>query len=202
MAMNRNWLSVTIAWVIVVSFLMGMIGAWVFFLWQRESLVERTRQAVLAELPPQLVGLKGRTLIIADGYSYLPGDSELYIPTWADWQRVKANAAQNSEQYLTDRLKRTNFVLTQGENEQIAIVDTEPQPEWFDAWKGKGRFNCSDRELRATYQEAAEATMIIVKNYLSDATTNNTMVALTIHGYAVGTYRDGKLSLEGEAAEE
>ena len=196
MSNKRLW--PTIAGGLTACVIAGGVGGWMCFLWQRESLVEQTRQAVIAEFPPELVALKGRSLQVADGYPYLPDDSDLYIPTWADWQRVRTNAARNCEEYLTDRLKRRSFVITQGPDHQVVGVDTWPQPDWLDAWKGKGRFSCSDRELRATYQEAAEATMITVKSYFSGATTENTLVSLTIMGYPVGVYWNGKLTLEGE----
>jgi len=169
-----------------------------FFLWQRETLVERTRQVVLAEFPSELVTLRGRALRVAEGYSYLPGDSELYIPTWADWQRVRSNAAQNTQGFLTERLQKRMYRLTQGYECQVVQVDTWPQPDWLDAYKGKGRFSCSDRELRATYEEAAEAAMVVVKSYFPQATTKNTQVHLSVMGYPVAVYDNGELTLEGE----
>ena len=135
-------------------------------------------------------------------YPYLPDVySERYIPTLAEWRALDLTAHWNYEGGLTERLIRTSLEASALDRDLVLLVGTKPQPNW--PVYSNGRFTCSDREVRAAYQEAADSLgspciMATVRNHFPGIADKDVQIQFFIDGGEVGTWQGGKMTLEGE----
>lgn len=102
-----------------------------------------------------------------------------------------------------------NVLMGTGQESTLTVyVDSKTQPTWS-VHLGQGRFSVSDREVRLAYQEAADyvfETMIdpslpTTYKYPSESEEPTDVIFVihfTIQGYAVGTWTNGTMKLEGE----
>lgn len=77
------------------------------------------------------------------------------------------------------------------------LVDTRTQPDW-NTYLGEGRFNCSDREVGAAYEEAGKQLMQRVSWYFPVLDVEKVTIEFFIMGVPVGTWQAGKMTLAGE----
>ena len=81
------------------------------------------------------------------------------------------------------------------------LVGTQTQPEW-NMYRGDGHFSCSDREVRSTYQEAADggedSIMASVYTFFPQIADKDVTIVFFINSSPVGTWHGGKMTLEGE----
>ena len=135
-------------------------------------------------------------------YPYLWEEySETFYPTFADWQEIEMMARLNNEGPLTDRLVRTGLEVWAHSFGFFADVSTKTQPDW-DVHLGKGRFDCSDRQIRAAYQEAAEVVMEDISGFFLGISEDDVEIDFFIDGSFVGTWKNGQMMLEGEQVPE
>ena len=137
-------------------------------------------------------------------YPYLPAEySKLYIPTRAEWEVVCLTAVQNYEGALSDKLRQTHVaVRAMPTSGLVLLVDTKPQPGW-NVYRGNGRWNCSDRELRAAYEEAADSTsalsiMPMVRSFFPGIANKDVEIQFFVNGGSVGAWTDGVMTLAGD----
>ena len=136
-------------------------------------------------------------------YPYLPAEySEPLIPTKAEWRELSLSAELNYEGALTEKLVRTHFDANVMPEGLIILVDTKTQPSW-NVYRGNDRWSCSDRELRAAYEEAADSTssasiMPWVRLFFAGIADNDVEIRFHIKGGPVGTWTDGIMTLAGE----
>ena len=131
-------------------------------------------------------------------YPYLPEKySEAYTPTLAEWRGIVLCSICNSSSYLTDRLLRCSMVAVAKPAHLFVNVDTKTQPGW-NTYLGNGRFSCSDREVRAAYEEAAAEGMQFVWVLFPEISESDVQIEFQIQGALVGTWQGGKMTLEGE----
>lgn len=116
---------------------------------------------------------------------------------------VRMIAVMNTDAYgLTDRLikKSFNADIIQSTAEKpsniMAMVDTLTQPIW-NVYRGNGRFSVSDRELRATYQEAGTVVCKDICGFFP-VSMDRVTIQFSINGAYVGVWRDGVMKLAGE----
>ena len=130
-------------------------------------------------------------------YPYLPMEYELaHISTWAEWAALCFTAHYNSEECLSGRLVKTGLNVYLEDCLDL-LVGTNTQPDW-NVYLGSGRFSCSDREVRAAYEEAAEKLMKHVRVWFSGIADEDVRIDFEILGSEVGTGQGGKMTLEGE----
>ena len=131
-------------------------------------------------------------------YPYLPEKySDHYVPTLAEWKELKLVAYKNRVGTLTSRLIKDGLSAYLLEQYLSLVVGTETQPSWK-VYRGNGRFSCADREIRAAYQEAAEKLVRDVRIYFPGIAEKDVQIDFFILGAPVGTWQDGKMTLEGE----
>ena len=87
-------------------------------------------------------------------------------------------------------------------NSLRVIMHTETQASWdVFSWE-QMRFQVSDREVRAAYQEAAAKVLELVRIFLPEDETGledrDIEILFTARGIKIGTWRDGKMYLAGE----
>jgi len=135
-------------------------------------------------------------------YPSLPAAySAPYMPTLGEWRALEFTAHENCSEFLTNRLIRRSCRAHLSPEGLKVIVDTRPQPTW-DVYLGNGRFACSDRELRAAYEEAADGSSTSIMNYVRalfpGIDSNHVVIEFGIQGSLVGTWHNGRMTLEGE----
>ena len=135
-------------------------------------------------------------------YPYLPEKYSLaYVPTLAEWSVLHLTARQNNEAYLTSRLIKKSCTATALGSHLRVQVETETQAGW-NTYLGKGRFSCSDQEVRTAYEEAADGSAVSiidwVRLYFAGISDENVRIHFRIRGDDVGTWQGGKMTLEGE----
>ena len=121
------------------------------------------------------------------------------IITDKDLVALELTAYSNNTDFLTERLQQTSFTAYWhfDTHELHLFVDTRPQPDW-PTYLGNGRFSCSDREVRAAYEEAATNVMERVRYYFPRITDRQVTIDFAVLGAPVGTWRGGRMVLEGE----
>lgn len=133
-------------------------------------------------------------------YPYLPDRySEAYTPSLAEWTALRFMAGANNEYCLTSRLYQEGLRAYAQPSQLELIVLTQVQPSWK-VYLGNGRFACSDREVRSAYEEAGESVMKMVRVDFPEISANDVIIHFAVHdssGY-LGTWRGGKMTLEGE----
>jgi len=136
-------------------------------------------------------------------FPYLPAEySERYTPTLAEWRALDLTAHLNSEAHLTDQLLRAGLTAHALPDALLLIVDTQTQPTW-DVHRGDRRFDCTDRELRAAYLEAAGDTMELVRIFhFPEIADEDVKIEFFIRGASIATWQGGKITLVGERADE
>ncbi len=141
-------------------------------------------------------------------YPYLPAKySEIYIPTVAGWRALQLSTYLSGYTGLSDRLQLTGFKAwfpaygeLHGPSPGLLLaVNTTTQPGW-NTHLGKGRFSCSDREVRASYKEASREIMkhVRTEGYFPEIADQNVYIGFMIHTYKVGIWHGGTMKLEGE----
>lgn len=137
----------------------------------------------------QQVGLK---------YPYLPAeDSQEYIPTKAEWKALVFTARVNAQSQLTEKLFSNQSQLRARPTDLWLHTGTQATPKWPVALGG-GRFSCSDREVRAAYEEAADVIMKSVRASFPSVSDKNVKIRFSEAESIIGTWTDGKMTLEGE----
>ena len=141
---------------------------------------------------------------------------------WTQWRdsELRITAYHNCEEALSEKLVKTslkafyspdlvNVLMGTGQESTLTMyVDTKTQPTW-NVHLGLGRFSVSDREVRLAYQEAADYVfeamvepslpITFTHPWESEEPTDVIFVIhFTIQGYAVGTWTNGTMKLEGE----
>jgi len=130
-----------------------------------------------------------------------------HIPEIAELKVLEMNAWLNTDAYgLTDKLVTKSFraelVRLPQEEEGYsaygirAMVDTKTQPRW-NTYLGAGRFSVSDREIKVAYEEAAEALLSDITNFLP-IWRSNLEITFQIDTNYVGTWKNGVMQLVGD----
>ena len=132
-------------------------------------------------------------------FPYLPEKYELaYVPTLAEWRALWFTAYQNCTDALSDGLVKTSANIHLADPSCLKVeVDTETQSGW-DVYLGNGRFSCSDGEVRAAYEEAAEELMVPLRFCFREIADDDVRIAFAIKSSPVGTWQGGKMTLKGE----
>ena len=135
-------------------------------------------------------------------FRYLPAEySEPYTPTLGQWRALDLTAHLNSKGHLTDQLVRSSLKALAFPDALSLIVDTQTQPKW-DVYRGDRRFDCTDRELRAAYLEAAGDIMESVRLCFPEIADDDVKIEFFIQGTDIATCQGGKITLVGEPADE
>lgn len=130
-----------------------------------------------------------------------------HIPESAELSVLDMNAWLNTDAYgLIDKLIKRSFraeLVRIPQDEEgyssygiRAVVDTKTQPTW-NTYLGAGRFSVSDRELKVAYEEAAEALVSEIADFLW-IWHENVEIAFHINGSYVGTWKNGVMKLVGD----
>lgn len=159
---------------------------------------------------PTLAELKNLELMIAGIYKpILVGwksaelkrlelmEAGMFKLTLAEWKSLKLMAAGNYKDNLTEKLINCSFETLPFPDYFYVNVDTKCQPDW-NVFLENGRFNVSDREIRAAYSEAGDMIIKIVKTSLPDIDKKYIKIYFFIQGEGVGRYTNGKMLLVGE----
>lgn len=94
---------------------------------------------------------------------------------------------------VTDDLYIDRAMLTVNNNKISGRVDILAQPAFVLNYKGRGRFDLSDRELSASLLSLMKSFESAIGSYGSAGD-----IDVTIQNYEVATYSQGKISLIGE----
>ena len=101
-----------------------------------------------------------------------------------------------SEGIVTDELviQKAHFYRT-GKG---LTIDIRPQPSFAKHFKGQGRFNVSDRELKSILLTLVDK----MKEHLNEGSSlpefDNLTIYISQNNYEVATYENGSLKLKGE----
>jgi|GEM_PF-6049922 len=109
----------------------------------------------------------------------------------------------NEEKIVTDDLYVTKILFGNDKNKPLTVfIDVSNQPAIAMKYRGSGKYNLSDREVRAMYASIIEATK---SNYMKwpgehmDKWGDDATVTAFINNYEIGTYKAGKFKFKGEA---
>lgn len=104
-----------------------------------------------------------------------------------------------SEGVVTDKIVIQKASLYSLGDILYGYIDIRPQPSYNSYFQGQGKFNLSDRELKAMIEEI----MAELKDYISPISMYNLKmeggtINITANNYSVAEYSDGKVTLAGE----
>lgn len=104
-----------------------------------------------------------------------------------------------SEGVVTDKVVIQKAVLYSSNDVLYGYIDLRPQPSYNSYFQGQGKFNLSDRELKAMIEEV----VVALEDYISPISMYNIKmeggkISITSNNYSVAKYEDGKVTLAGE----
>jgi hypothetical protein len=104
-----------------------------------------------------------------------------------------------SEGVVTDKIVIQKVSLYSIGDIIYGYIDIRPQPSYNSYFQGQGKFNLSDREIKAMIEEV----MVELKDYMSSISMYNLKMEggtldITANNYSVAQYIDGKVILAGE----
>lgn len=104
-----------------------------------------------------------------------------------------------SEGVVTDKVVIHKAVLYSYDDVLYGYIDIRPQPSYNSYFQGQGKFNLSDRELRAMIEEVVAE----LEDYISPISMYNIKmeggkINITANNYSIAEYEDGKVTLAGE----
>lgn len=100
-----------------------------------------------------------------------------------------------SEGVVTDKVIIQKAVFYQDSEGHVScIIDIRPQPSYSTYFLGQGRFDLSDRELRAMLEQLIAQ----LNNFAKDIIEIDGVVKITQNNYPVAEYKNGKVMLSGE----
>lgn len=104
-----------------------------------------------------------------------------------------------TEGVVTDKviIQKATF-YEDAENRTSCTIDIRPQPSYSRYFLGQGRFNLSDRELKAMLEELIVELNNAFKNMTHNLMEIDGEIIITQNNYSVAKYKDGKITLTGE----
>jgi hypothetical protein len=104
-----------------------------------------------------------------------------------------------SEGVVTDKIVIQKVSLYSIGDIIYGYIDIRPQPSYNSYFQGQGKFNLSDREIKAMIEEV----MVELKDYISSISMYNLKMEggtlnITANNYSVADYINGKVILAGE----
>jgi hypothetical protein len=99
-----------------------------------------------------------------------------------------------SEGLVTDQF----YVQKARFSELESDIDVRLQPSFTRYYKGQGKFNLSDRELKSMILEIMQEVDVFWKKELTMYSNYYHYFRITTHNYEVGNYQDGVVKLRGE----
>jgi hypothetical protein len=153
--------------------------------------------------PNVLLSRVGLVIVYPANITMLTDNS--YIPNKNEWELLRFIAANSCESFLTDNLKiqsvngKTDVKFNPDFKRGIILfISTTAQPSWSNYYLGNGKFNLSDRELRAEYSKAANSIKKQLNHYIDISDFDYLIIHFAIRGSDIGTWTDGVMKLKGE----
>ncbi|HOA14952.1 MAG TPA: hypothetical protein PLT03_03875 [Bacillota bacterium] len=132
----------------------------------------------------------------ATRYFYLSDDLNTEITiSKGELAALQLTAYYNNTGALTSKLVRQSLRAMLGPMSLDVIVDTLAQESW-PAHKGGSQFSVSDGEVMLAYMEAGDTVLTWVNRYFPNINPRAVNIVFTIKGFMVGTYQQGKFTLQ------
>lgn len=107
----------------------------------------------------------------------------------------------NFEGAATDNFAVDKVVLQYSTGTLKGYLDLSPQPDLFTKYKGDGKFDVPDRELKSMLLANVEQLRDAYNNNFANETVppwDKGEIFITVKNYDVGTFSNGKITLKGE----
>jgi hypothetical protein len=133
-------------------------------------------------------------------YPYLPDRyGEPYIPSIADWQAIRLTALGASTTRITDQFYRQQLSCFTTPKGLALTLDLVPVAGWKHVG-ADGKLTGTPEQVKPDLQKAVDVTMRFVRNFFAEVRNQDVALRVYVNSQNVGSWEQGKLTLNSEAA--